>query len=232
MNEELMKSEEPKKMPWDMMDGEPLKAFGAFEEFLSQGIARSYNKTAKNLKLAKTTIARYAKKWNWNYRASLHDNIHAELRRNDALLEIEKRHEEMEKIYQDMTLYASRAMIETSNFFRDYWAFYDNPQTDAKLKFINRLIGTINKLFKMLDRPMPGDLYTVKSKRNININYMLKLKQNMKSLETESDFAYKNIMDENEIRRLPLHNNHVQNIPDKLPANWKEKIEQIEKEPI
>ncbi|MBM2813266.1 MAG: hypothetical protein HW421_28 [Ignavibacteria bacterium] len=230
MNEEISSSTDTKKMLWDLQDGEPLNTYSVFEFYLSLGMTRSYKKAADFFNLTKQTVYNYAKRWNWQERVALHDRLHAELRKNDYLLELEKRREETDKIKMDLTLYASRALTEVSNIYRDYWAFYNNPDTAAKLKFLDKINRTIDKIIKYIDMPISGSLSNAKSKRDININCLLELREDIKQIETESDFAYQNLMNENEVKRLPLLISQVRNNPEKLPDNWKSEIEKMENE--
>jgi hypothetical protein len=114
--DEIQKKEEPKKLPWDRMEGEPDKAHFYFACYLSCGRRRSLVKTAKALKLNPTTLSKCAKKWKWEERATMLDRLYYHLEDKDYLLEMQVDKENHLRLKSDVSEHAYHALLFISQF--------------------------------------------------------------------------------------------------------------------
>lgn len=203
---EIIKKEEGENLAWHQQKGEKLKEYSVFEIYLSLGANRTISEVARKANLSRTTVTKYATKCNWHERALMHDKFYAEMNRSKNSLIIEELQKEIEKEFIKTEIYIQRAIIEINNFLRDFWAHYDNPRTIDKVKYINKLVTTLSKMYKMINPKMPNNILNEISIRNININNMLNLNQNINKIKLDKDFATKQAYEEIEGAIKPEYN--------------------------
>jgi len=199
----VQNQEEKKSLPWHPQVGETFREYNAFERYLSLGPARSIAQIATALNLSKSAIYNYSKKWNWEERALLHDKVHYELRRNDALLESEQHRGMLRNLRSDVAQFSFIASNELAKLLKDFWSAYDNPLIMKKINFMFNISRTLEKTMGLAEIPLDEHALNDKSIRDININNMLNLNGDIEQISDEAYFAYKNHMKEVEDTRVP-----------------------------
>jgi len=182
--------EEPKKLfPWSQQPGEPDIAYSDFTAFLTLGPNRSIADLAKYLKKPLRTLYEYSRRYDWFARASKKDLVR-DLYSNTELLELERHAKELQRLKIEMTAYVTTAITDLSLKFKEYWANYKNPEFNEKIKFMMKFTTVINRLFKLAEMAIPPELLTEQCNRNIMINEILGLAQNMSQVEPIEEELY------------------------------------------
>ncbi|MFC2131161.1 hypothetical protein ACFLSQ_06980 [Bacteroidota bacterium] len=116
------------KNPWEQLKGEKSRQFLAFCQYLELGDRRSLTKIAAHANLTPRCIYNWAKKWNWEERASAFDRHNIE----EIKMKNRKRCEKAEKIH-------SKGLVKSSLLLNKLIALI-NKKTKAEPLIWNLLI--------------------------------------------------------------------------------------------
>lgn len=83
-------AKEPAMLPWERQQGEPPKAFAAFNKYLLLGTERSLQKVGYELGKSASLMERWSSQWKWVERVAAWDIEQERLARNEQAEEIRK----------------------------------------------------------------------------------------------------------------------------------------------
>lgn len=210
--------EPPRSLPWKRMPGEPDKASFAFEYYLYSGYNRTFVAAAKCSGLSLRTVKNYAKKWQWIYRASQYDRLQIELLRDSKLLDQEKRNQNITRARIESSRLLSSLIHETNLILENYHGHVRNPNTEEKLKFFRDITRTLDKLYKSAEIKFDSALLGRQSERDIKINNMFNLNNDVTNIKFEKEYACNTIMKEPECLLIPTQESLPPNPePDSVP---------------
>jgi len=204
-------------LPWQLRDNEPIEAYSAFEFYLSLGNHRSLKNAAARLKLSLDKLKTWSRNWEWNKRARIHDAIKMEVVINKELTEIEIRNKEVEKLRLRFSLLSKRALIDLMGDLENFWENYNNRELKAKISHVSRLTTAVNNLINFAHIELSPENQILLSNRNIKINNVLNLKNDILSIKNEKTNIYNFVDLEEEMPPVP-HKKFGQEFPlPKLP---------------
>jgi hypothetical protein len=157
MHGKMMKNKIPEieKKQWEKLKGESSRQFLAFSQYLELGSRRNLVKIASSCNLTPSSIRKWARKWDWEERASAYDRHLIEIRKQKK----REQHEKVENIHSKRMLDMSLVIYKLIDLI--------NKKTGNELNKLSDMeLTDLLKAVKLLTNVLP----TLSNIASVNMN--------------------------------------------------------------